>query len=145
MAKQAVFGNAKKCIPHIERVLKFLKDEFYISDAEDNNEEEEEPVVSTLFPSHKYLDLTDKTEIPNIKSKYKELSLLYHPDKCPNSNTPNMTKKDCEEEFKIINNEYNIIKNHFGIAGGKRRTKKRNPKKKLSKRRKSNRRRKYKK
>lgn len=144
MEKQAVFGEqARRCIPEIEKVLNFLRDEFSIvdePDESDESEESQEPEAQepeaqepekfkevidkpTLFPSHKYLDLSSQEDFPNIKSKYKELSLLYHPDKCPNKNTPNMTKKQCEEEFKILNSEYNIIKQEFGISGGKKRIK----------------------
>jgi hypothetical protein len=46
---------------------------------------------------------------------------MYHPDKCPNDNTPGMNKQQCENEFKILNSEYINIKEKLGVSGGKKR------------------------
>jgi len=46
---------------------------------------------------------TDVKEISDLKSKYRRLSLLYHPDKGGEL-----------EKMKAINQEYNILKHTFG-------------------------------
>lgn len=121
--KSGMTKTAKECIPHIQNMLRFLNEE-YKSEAEPEAVPEYNSTVpqkSTLFPSHKYLNLSDKSEFPEIKSKYRQLSITYHPDKCPNDKTPGMTKTQCETEFKILNNEYNTIKNELNIVGGRKR------------------------
>ena len=127
MSQAGVIGAAKKCIPYVENLINDLEnyddedeedEEEEEEDEEEEEEEEDEP--STLFPGHKYLNLSDESEYPEIKAKYRQLSLLYHPDKCPNKNTPGMTKSECEEEFKILDREYKAIKNKFNKTGGKK-------------------------
>jgi hypothetical protein len=132
MSGHKVTGTAKKCVPHIENLIDYLENEYF--DDEDENYEEESGEESeysdtnqqtgTLFPNNKYLNLSDPSQFPDVKSKYKQLSLIYHPDKCPNDKTTGMTKQQCETEFKILNSEYNNIKERFGISGGKRKTRK---------------------
>jgi hypothetical protein len=90
-----------------------------------------------LFPGNKYLNLSNANQFPDVKSKYRELSLVYHPDKCPNDKTPGFTKQQCEDEFKILNNEYNAIKEKLGVSGGKRRARKNKTRKGKNSRRKS--------
>lgn len=41
MTQLASFGNARRCIPHINKVLSFLKDEFYMTDEEEDENENE--------------------------------------------------------------------------------------------------------
>jgi hypothetical protein len=131
MSQAGVIGAAKKCIPYVENLINDLEN--YDEDEEDEDEEDEdedeededeededEEEPSTLFPDHKYLNLSDESEYPQVKAKYRQLSLLYHPDKCPNKNTPGMTKSECEEEFKILDKEYKAIKNKFNKTGGKK-------------------------
>jgi hypothetical protein len=124
MSQGGVIGAAKKCIPYVENLINDLENDYEDDEEEDEDEDEdeedEEDEPSTLFPGHKYLNLSDESEYPEIKAKYKQLSLLYHPDKCPNKNTPGMTKSECEEEFKILDSEYKAIKNRFNKTGGKK-------------------------
>ena len=81
------------------------------------------------------MNLTNKNDFPNVKSKYRKLALIYHPDKCPNSKTPPeiKTTDDCEKEMKILNDEYEAIEKHFGFSGGKNKTKRNNKTKKNKK------------
>lgn len=133
--KSGMTKTAKECIPHIQNMLRFFNEE-YKSEAEPEYKSAAESEYkstsqqkSTLFPSHKYLDLSDKSEFPQVKSKYRELSLMYHPDKCPNDKTPGMDKSQCETEFKILNNEYNQIKQDLNIVGGRKRKTRRSSRK----------------
>jgi len=121
-----------KCVPHIENMLRFLNEEYkpnYESDSSESeyeseyeSQDESEPNNGIgLFPSHKYLNLNNKSEFPQVKSNYRKLSLIYHPDKCPNDKTSGMDKSQCETEFKILNNEYDAIKEKLNIVGGRKR------------------------
>jgi hypothetical protein len=141
-----VSRNAKSCISAIENLLTYLENIEANTDSDDEYSErssestsgrssEAEPRI-TLFPNNKYLDLSDPNEFDEVKKKYKQLSLIYHPDKCPNNNTPGMTQLQCQEEFKILNNEYQAIKNRLGKGGKRTRNKnKTNRKSKKMKRR----------
>lgn len=120
---------AKSCIPHIENVLNYLENEYEQPESESESEPEPESEPDqkpSLFPSHKYLNLSDKNEFPQVKSEYRKLALLYHPDKCK---IEGMTKEQCENEFKILDNEYKTIKTILGITGGKKTNKNRKTKK----------------
>lgn len=141
----------QKCVPHIKNMVRFFNEEYdpndlyeselepqsesepqseYESEYESESEPEDEPNNSgTLFPSHKYLNLSDKSEFPQVKSQYRKLSLTYHPDKCPNDKTPGMDKSQCETEFKILNNEYDTIKEKLNIVGGRKRKTRRSSRK----------------
>jgi hypothetical protein len=150
MSGPKVTGTAKKCIPHIENLIDYLENKYlgnqYFkdqqfddeqeSDEEESDEEQEysntNQQTGTMFPNNKYLNLNDASQFPDVKSKYKKLSLIYHPDKCPNDNTPGMTKQQCEDEFKILNSEYNNIKERIGVSGGKRKTRRTRTKTKKS-------------
>lgn len=121
-----VTGPAKKIRSNLINFLEYIENvdlEEHEDDEDEEDEEDEKDEDDDIFPEHKYLHIANKDEFPDIKSKYKELSLMYHPDKCPNENTPNMTKTQCEEEFKKLNNEYSQIKEHFEIIGGRKRNK----------------------
>ena len=148
----------KECVPHLENLIRFLNEEYdpneaFESESEYESESESEydhgpepdfyanfrstwnPTLpkKSLFPTHKYLNLSDKSEFPAVKSKYRELSLTYHPDKCPNDKTPGMDKSQCETEFKILNNEYNTIKEELNIVGGRKRKTRRSSRKSYKK------------
>lgn len=145
----------QKCVPHIKNMVRFFNEEYdpndlyeselepqsesepqseYESGSEHEYESEDEPNNNgTLFPSHKYLDLSDKSEFPQVKTKYRQLSLTYHPDKCLNDKTPGMTKTQCETEFKILNNEYDEIKEELNIVGGRKRKTRRSSRKSYKK------------
>ncbi len=110
-------------IPLIEELLPRLDDIAANLNSESSDDEEDE-VSTILFQGNKYLNLSNSNEFPDVQSKYRELSLVYHPDKCPNDKTPGFTKQQCEDEFKILNNEYNAIKERLGVSGGKRRSRK---------------------
>jgi len=55
--------------------------------------------------ARKILDLEETASMQQIKSKYRELLLKYHPDK--HNNSPR--KKMYEEKIKDINNSYEIL------------------------------------
>lgn len=116
-----ITGPARKMIPNIQNLLESLESfNHESSPLSSPSNSQPPPTIPTLFPSHKYLDLSDESEFDIVKSKYKKLAKLYHSDGCPNENTPGMTKEQCDEEFKILSNEYQEIKSHFGISGGKK-------------------------
>ena len=127
------------CISNIETLIDYLENEYFEGqeDGDEEEEEEEENTVHvTMFPNNKYLNLSTRSQFPDVKTKFRELSLIYHPDKCPNDKTPGMTKEQCEEEFKTLRNEYENIKNNLGISGGKRKSRKNKTKKGLKLRKK---------
>lgn len=148
-AQLKLVGRTKtllNCVPHINDLLEYinnLQSKSY-SEKPSNKKTFEETQSSTkqvrtsLFPEHKYLDLSDVSEFDAVKSKYRQLAKMYHTDHCPNENTPNMTANDCKQTMQIINNEYETIKNRFNKSGGK------NNKKKKTKKRYSKSNRKYK-
>jgi DnaJ-class molecular chaperone len=53
---------------------------------------------------YQVLGLSDFASIDEVKRKYRELALKYHPDRVPEAQ-----KKQAEERFKIINNAYEIL------------------------------------
>jgi DnaJ-class molecular chaperone len=58
--------------------------------------------------ARKVLELGETASMQEIKNKYRELSLKYHPDRHSNSSK----KKEYEEKIKEINNSYEIIINY---------------------------------
>jgi DnaJ-class molecular chaperone len=58
--------------------------------------------------ARKLLELGETSSMQEIKNKYRELSLRYHPDRHNNSSK----KKEYEEKIKEINNSYEIIVNY---------------------------------
>jgi hypothetical protein len=58
--------------------------------------------------ARKILELGKTTSIQEIKNKYRELSLKYHPDRHDRSSE----KKKYEEKIKEINNSYEILINY---------------------------------
>jgi curved DNA-binding protein CbpA len=64
------------------------------------------PKVPTLFPKHKYLDMSDVSELNRVKRLYRKLSLLLHTDRP-------ITATKQKEEFQILSNEYQTILNKF--------------------------------
>jgi hypothetical protein len=124
-AKDIVIPLIEDLLPRLDDIAANLN-----SEPSDDEEDEDEAEVSTmLFPRNKYLNLSNANQFPDVKSKYRELSLVYHPDKCPNDKTPGFSKQKCEDEFKVLNNEYNAIKEKLGVSGGKRRSRKSKTKK----------------
>jgi hypothetical protein len=117
------------------RIVRETKDRLITLIEELLSKMDDKPIM--LFPGNKYLNASNADEFPDVKSKYRELSLVYHPDKCPNDKTPGFTKQQCEDEFKILNNEYNAIKERLGVSGGKRRSRKNKTRKGKNMRRKS--------
>ena len=118
-----------RVIPRIENLLPRLDDIAANLNSEPSQSQSASSTPIMLFPGNKYLNLSTADEFPDVKTKYRELSLVYHPDKCPNDKTPGFTKEQCEDEFKILNNEYNAIKEKLGVSGGKRRKRKNKTKK----------------
>ena len=126
-----------RVIPRIEKLLPRLDDIAANLNSGSSQSQSTSSTPTMLFPGNKYLNLSNADEFPNVKSKYRELSLVYHPDKCPNDKTPGFSKEQCEDEFKTLNNEYNAIKEKLGVSGGKRRSRKNKTKKGKNMRRKS--------
>lgn len=135
----------KNCIPHINDLLVYinnLQSNSYSEKPSNKRTFEETPTNETqnstkqvrksLFPDHKYLDLSDVSEFDEVKSKYRQLAKIYHTDHCPNQNTPNMTVDDCKQAMQTLNTEYETIKNRFNKSGGKT-NKKKKTKKRYSK------------
>ncbi len=58
--------------------------------------------------ARKVLELGETTSMQEIKNKFRELSLKYHPDRHSNSSK----KREYEEKIKEINNSYEIIINY---------------------------------
>lgn len=58
--------------------------------------------------ARKILELGETASIQEIKNKYRELSLKYHPDRHDSSSE----KKKYEEKIKEINNSYEILINY---------------------------------
>lgn len=52
----------------------------------------------------KILGLEETATLEEIKSRYKELALKYHPDRCKDEK-----KKECEEMFKKITHSNDIL------------------------------------
>lgn len=55
--------------------------------------------------ARKILCLEEVTSMQEIKNKYRELSLKYHPDRHNNS----LKKEEYEEKIKEINNSYEVL------------------------------------
>ncbi len=55
--------------------------------------------------ARKLLELEKTTSMQEIKNKYREMSMRYHPDRHNNSSK----KKEYEEKIKEINNSYEIL------------------------------------
>jgi len=58
--------------------------------------------------ARKILELGSTASMQEIKEKYRELSLKYHPDRHSNS----LEKNKYEEKIKEINNSYEILINY---------------------------------
>jgi curved DNA-binding protein CbpA len=58
--------------------------------------------------ARKVLELGETASMQEIKNKYRELSLKYHPDRYNSS----LDKNKYEEKIKEINNSYEIITNY---------------------------------
>ena len=57
--------------------------------------------------ARKTLGLGEDASMEEIKEAYRELSLTFHPDRCPEKD-----KKRCEERFKQINRAKDTIMNY---------------------------------
>ncbi len=68
----------------------------------------------TLFPEHKYLDLSSRDEIDALKKKYRQLARKNHPDKCKPEDYAR-----CNAKFQDISNEYMAIRQRLNFGGGK--------------------------
>jgi serine/threonine protein kinase len=80
-------------------------------------------------PNNVYLDVANysEKEIQNLKKRYRQLALLFHPDKCSTILPKGLKNvEECIEEFKQIANEYtSILKKNCEKKGGKSRKKRR--------------------
>ena len=81
----------------------------------DNNSTYQSPLD---FSRHKYLKITNQNQFAEVKRKYVNLAKHFDTDnvdvtltsKCPN-NTNLKSKEECKQEFQILNDEYENIKN----------------------------------
>lgn len=142
-------STLKNCVPHINDLLGYLQNFQSNSYSEKHSEKhsekpskkrtfEETPdketqsstkqVRKSLFPDHKYLDISDVSEFDEVKAKYRQLAKMYHTDHCPNENTPNMSVDDCKQVMQKLNEEYETIKKRFNKSGGKTNKKKKTKK-----------------
>ncbi len=58
--------------------------------------------------ARKTLEIGETSSMQEIKNKYRELSLKYHPDR----HSKSKSKKEYEEKIKEINNSYEILINY---------------------------------
>ena len=69
-----------------------------------------EGVGRTKRDSLRILLLTDFTAEREVKTQYRRLARVYHPDKYDQTSTQ-MTSRQSEEHFKLINNAYEYLRN----------------------------------
>ena len=56
------------------------------------------------------LIMTDFATEREVKTQYRQLARIYHPDKC-NQTSTQMTPRQSKEHFKLINNAYEFLRN----------------------------------
>ena len=83
-------------------------------------------IIIYKIDAYSVLEINPNASEMDIKKAYRKLSLKYHPDKCK---IEGWTKEQCENEFKILSNEYEAIKKKLDIIGGKKSNKNSNTKK----------------
>ena len=69
--------------------------------------------ASALSKAYRTLGVDSSASDSEIKSAYKKLALKYHPDRYANSDSK--VQKGAEEQFKKINEAYQVVKKNRGL------------------------------
>ena len=65
---------------------------------------DEEPTTQEIKDAYKILGLSKEASLEEVKSQFKSLSKLYHPDSKSNSDS---------EQFMRIKEAYDVLKSHY--------------------------------
>jgi len=66
MSRHDVIGTARRCIPHINSVLNFLKDEFFMTDEEEGEEDNETEDGDDVLPVNRQQQLQTQQQAINM-------------------------------------------------------------------------------